>query len=167
MMRKQKKVILMGNFSVGKTSLIRRFVDNSFSDKYISTIGVKISKKIIEFNNKSITLLIWDIEGALDKIKRVNKTYIKGANSAIIVSDVLSENIIEDLKMNLDDLYSVNGFLPTIIAINKIDKNPDFQIDLDEIKSLYPSVVDSFFTSAKSGVNVENIFQKLIEKMEK
>ncbi|SFV50606.1 Mll3243 protein [hydrothermal vent metagenome] len=167
MMRKQKKVILMGNFSVGKTSLIRRFVDNSFSDKYISTIGVKISKKIIEFNNKSITLLIWDIEGALDKIKRVNKTYIKGANSAIIVSDVLSENIIEDLKMNLDDLYSVNGFLPTIIAINKIDKNPDFQIDLDEIKSLYPSVVDSFFTSAKSGVNVENIFQKLIEEMEK
>jgi len=167
MVGKQKKVILMGNFSVGKTSLIRRFVDNSFSDKYISTIGVKISKKRIDFNNQPITLLIWDIEGALDKIKRINKTYIKGANSAIIITDIVSGNIIENLKMHLDDLYSVNGFLPTIIAINKIDKNPDFKIDLDEIKSLYPFVIDSFFTSAKSGINVEKIFQKLVEEMEK
>jgi len=165
MVSKQKKVILMGNFSVGKTSLIRRFVDNSFSDTYISTIGVKISKKNINVNNNNLTLLIWDIEGALDKIKRVNKTYIKGASSAIIVTDITSEDIIDSLKIHLDDLYSVNGAIPTIIAINKIDKNPDFTINLDEIKSLYPFVVNSFFTSAKIGLNVESMFDCLSKEM--
>jgi len=166
MQPKQKKVILMGNFSVGKTSLIRRFVDNSFSDDYISTIGVKVSKKSMAIDNQQpLTLLIWDIEGALDKIKRVNKSYIKGASSAVIVTDIISEDIIDTLKIHLDDLFSVNGSIPTIIAINKIDKEPNFSIDLSELISLYPFVVTSFFTSAKSGKNVECMFNKLYEEM--
>ncbi|SFV62812.1 Mll3243 protein [hydrothermal vent metagenome] len=151
----------MGNFSVGKTSLIRRYVENSFSDKYLTTIGVKISKKSLTIDGDEMLLLIWDIEGALDHTRRVNKTYIKGANAAIVVTDVLSENIYDTLAVHLDDLKSVNGDIPTIIAINKIDIDEGFEIDLSQLKVSYPFIVDILYTSAKNNTNVEEIFHIL------
>ena len=157
----QKKMVLMGNFSVGKTSLIRRYVDNSFSDKYLTTIGVKISKKIIEDEERSLMLLIWDIEGALDTVKRVNKTYLKGASGAIIVVDIESADMIDNIKMHLNDLYSINSDIPFVVAINKIDMDESFRQDLDEIRSLYPQMVSSHYTSAKSGLNVEKLFEQI------
>lgn len=166
MSRKQKKVILIGNFSVGKTSLIRRFVENSFSDKYISTIGMKISKKEIRINDELLTLLIWDIEGAVNKVKRVNKTYMKGASGVIIVSDISSLDIKEDILIHLEDFYSVNkDDVPAIIAFNKFDKNLDFKIDISDIFSKYQSLIGSFNTSAKDSLNVENMFMLLSKEM--
>jgi len=162
---KQKKIILIGNFSVGKTSLIRRYVENSFSDKYLTTIGVKISKKSLIIDKDKIILLIWDIEGALDHKKGVNKTYLKGANAAIVVTDVLSENIESSLDMHLSDLYSVNGDIPTLIAINKIDMDEDFEIDLKELRKSHPFVVGVIFTSAKNDINVEEMFQILSKEI--
>ena len=160
-MTKQKKIILMGNFSVGKTSLIRRYVENSFSDKYLTTIGVKISKKVLDIDGDELILLIWDIEGALDHIRRVNKSYIKGANAAIIVTDVLSDDIEDTLSLHLDDLQSVNGEIPTIIAVNKIDIDESFEIDLSQLRERYPSIIDILYTSAKSDRNVSELFQIL------
>lgn len=162
---RQKKIVLMGNFSVGKTSLIRRYVDNSFSDKYISTIGVKISKKKITIDDEELLLLIWDIEGALDKIKRINKTYIKGANAAIIVTDVTSTDIEQTVKMHLSDLFSVNREIPVVIAFNKIDKDKNFQMDITNLKDRYPSIADSFLTSAKDDLNVSAMFELLSSKI--
>ena len=79
----QKKIVLLGDFNVGKTSLIRRYVDNAFDDEYLTTIGVKISKKSLDDER----LLIWDIEGATIG-KPIPKHYIKGAHGAIIVADI-------------------------------------------------------------------------------
>ena len=141
--------------------MIRRFVDNSFSDDYISTIGVKISKKMIDSNDRKLMMLIWDVEGALDNIKRVNKTYIKGAAGAIVVTDITSREIDRSVKMHLDDLYSVNGPIPTVIAINKIDKDEAFRYDMQPLMDQYPSIVDALYTSAKTGQNVEELFAML------
>jgi len=164
--KKQKKVILIGNFSVGKTSLIRRFVENSFSDEYISTIGMKISKKEIKINDEILLLLIWDIEGAVDKVKRVNKTYMRGANGVIIVADIFSSDIKDDIISHLDDFYSVNkDNIPAIIALNKIDKNRDFTINIEDILSNYPMILDKFYTSAKDSLNVEEMFKLLSKEM--
>ncbi len=166
MNKKQKKIILIGSFSVGKTSLIRRFVENSFSDKYISTIGMKISKKEIQIKDEILMLLIWDIEGAVNKVKRVNKTYMRGASGVIIVSDISSIGIKEDLILHLEDFYSVNKQdIPAIIAFNKIDKNKDFSIDISDIFDKYPSLLASFKTSAKDSLNVENMFTLLSKEM--
>lgn len=166
MSKKQKKVILIGNFSVGKTSLIRRFVENSFSDEYISTIGMKISKKEIKINDEILMLLIWDIEGAVDKVKRVNKTYMRGANGVIIVADISSSDIKDDIISHLDDFYSVNkDNIPAIIALNKIDKNRDFTINIEDIFSNYPMILDKFYTSAKDSLNVEEMFKLLSKEM--
>jgi small GTP-binding protein len=162
---RQKKVVLIGDFSVGKTSLIRRYVENSFSDTYLSTIGVKISKKNITVDDETILLLIWDIEGALDKIKRVNKTYIKGASAAIIVTDVTSTMIESTLQKHLDDIHSVNGAIPSMIAFNKIDKDESFTIDIDDILQKNSNIVGTFKTSAKSGKNVEKMFEVLVKEI--
>ena len=162
MSKKQKKVILIGNFSVGKTSLIRRFVENSFSDEYISTIGMKISKKEIKIDDEILTLLIWDIEGAVDKVKRVNKTYMRGANGVIIVADIISNDIKDDIISHLEDFYSVNSNnIPAIIAINKIDKNMDFKIDISDIIANHPMILDKFYTS------VEELLKSHIATMKK
>lgn len=165
MRNRQKKVVLIGDFSVGKTSLIRRYVENSFSDTYLSTIGVKISKKNITIDDETILLLIWDIEGALDKIKRVNKTYIKGASAAIIVTDVTSTEIESTLQKHLDDIHSVNGAIPSMIAFNKIDKDESFIIDIDDILQKNSNIVGTFKTSAKSGKNVEKMFELLVKEI--
>ncbi len=164
-MTKQKKVILIGNFAVGKTSLIRRFVENSFSDKYISTIGVKISRKEVILEKEKLMLLIWDIEGAIDKIKRVNKTYMRGTNGAIIVADITTNNIEEDLLLHLKDLYQVNGDIPSVIAFNKIDIDNNFDFDTKKIANSYPKIVGFYKTSAKTGLNVEEMFKKLSNEM--
>ena len=162
---KQKKIILIGNFSVGKTSLIRRYVDNSFDDKYISTIGVKISKKSISIEDEEMLLLVWDIEGALDKVRRVNKTYIKGAHAAIIVTDVTSEEIEETINIHLNDLYDVTGEIPVMIAFNKIDKNENFQMDITSLQNNYPSLIGSCLTSAKNSLNVNTLFKLLANEL--
>jgi small GTP-binding protein len=165
--KKQKKIILIGNFSVGKTSLIRRFVENSFSDKYISTIGMKISKKEIQIKDEILMLLIWDIEGAVNKVKRVNKTYMRGASGVIIVSDISSSTDIKnDIMIHLDDFYSVNKEdIPAIVAFNKFDKNENFKLDISDVFSKYPSLVGEFNTSAKDSLNVENMFMLLSKEM--
>ena len=87
-----KKICMVGDFSVGKTSLIRRFVDRQFSDKYLSTVGVKISRKAVELeggegDKKTIQLLIWDIEGQT-KFKAIAPSYLQGSKGVIIVADV-------------------------------------------------------------------------------
>ncbi|NEN93649.1 MAG: GTP-binding protein, partial [Okeania sp. SIO3H1] len=88
-----KKICLVGDFGVGKTSLIRKFVDRQFSDQYLSTVGVKISRKKVDLpkieveKNNFLQLLIWDLEGHT-KFKAIAPNYLKGASGAIVVADV-------------------------------------------------------------------------------
>ena len=83
----QKKVCLLGDFAVGKTSLIRRYVEDRFDDKYLSTIGVKISRKIVQRPDYALTLLIWDLAGG-DDINQLSRRYLLGAVGAILVCDL-------------------------------------------------------------------------------
>jgi len=115
-----KKIILIGDFSTGKTSLIRRFVDNQFSDTYLSTIGVKISRKNITLENETIQGLIWDIEGGTEK-KPVNRTYIKGAHGCIIVADITRSDTIDNLSYYIDIIQNIVPSAPFVIVLNKAD----------------------------------------------
>ena len=96
-----KKICLVGDFSVGKTSLIRRFVENKFSDRYLSTVGVKISRKSIEVEtaiaSQLVNLLIWDIEGQT-KFQSIATSYLKGASGSIIVADITRPETLEHLS---------------------------------------------------------------------
>ncbi|MBC6480984.1 MAG: GTP-binding protein [Hormoscilla sp. GM7CHS1pb] len=82
-----QKICLVGDYGVGKTSLIRRFVERQFSDEYLSNVGVKISRKTLELAAANVRLLVWDLEGST-KFQAIVPTYLQGAMGAVIVADL-------------------------------------------------------------------------------
>ena len=152
-----KKVLLVGNFGVGKTSLIRRFVLNEFSEDYISTIGVRVSKKIVEYKNETIKLMIWDVAGTSgnDKIPRA---YFLGSNAAMFVFDVSREETYLTIDENLNMVKELSGLQNITVVGNKKDL-----LSAEELENVVQkvSVHIDLITSAKEDENVEDAFMKL------
>ncbi|HHB79904.1 MAG TPA: GTP-binding protein [Saprospiraceae bacterium] len=149
-----KKVILTGSFGVGKTSLFEQFLYSKFSQKYLTTIGVKVDKKVIDIDGKKLSLIIWDIAGEV-KQDKVPNSYFLGTSAIIYVFDVTRKSTYEELERDIDHLKKM---LPSgIISIvgNKIDLvNEDF---IQELKQNIPLPWD-ILTSAKTGENVNELF---------
>ena len=165
-----RKICLIGDFGVGKTSLIRRFVDRQFSDEYLSTVGAKISRKLVEVSpsvdleKKNVQLLIWDLEGK-SKFKSITPTYLKGAMGAIIVGDLSRPKTMENITEHLILFFQVNPSAKAItVALNKLDL-----WETDQAKEFIqnysfqnlPQVTDIYLTSAKTGTNVDEMFHNL------
>ena len=164
-----KKIVLVGDFSTGKTSLIRRYVDNEFSDDYLTTIGVKISKKILLLEesdvNIELQLMIWDIEGNTDS-KPTNPAYIMGAHGLIIVADITRNTSIKNIKLHIEECQKVVKDVPKILVLNKSDliqTDEELQTILQDLKNQNLGVDYIFDSSAKDGKNVEKIFSKISE----
>ena len=164
-----KKICLIGDFGVGKTSLIRRFVDRQFSDQYLSTVGVKISRKSIENINsevpKKLTLqiLIWDIEGST-KFKAISTSYFQGATGAIIVGDVTRPESLDNIAEHFQAFLKANPKGKAVMALNKSDLiDAEFLEKYQKIYSFSDNIsfVSTYATSAKTGINVDRIFQSL------
>ena len=167
-----KKICLVGDFNVGKTSLIRRFVDRQFSDQYLSTVGVKISRKIVELEevaekkNLSVQLLIWDLEGST-KFKAIAPTYLQGSKGAIIVGDLTRPETFEHIQDHIQLFSSINPKGQIVIALNKFDLVDQAKLE-KFIASYQPScqqVTAIYSTSAKTGKDVDAIFQTLTAKI--
>ncbi len=150
----RKKIVILGDFSVGKTSLIRRYVDNSFDDKYLSTIGVKISKKLMNIDEVECELIIWDIEGSTP-IKSIPTSYYKGASGAIFVTDLNRGETLETLDGHIEKFLQINPNAKYIVAHNKSDLLDKAQRDSFCLDAC------SFLTSAKSADNVNILFTKI------
>ena len=151
------KVVMVGDFGVGKTSLVKRFVENSFSEEYLSTIGVAISKKRL---NDS-TLMLWDIEGHTE-FKPIFKQYLLGAKGFVIVADINRQNTIDSIAKHIELCHNVVADAPICIALNKSDLHynlPDESIE--ELKKLSPSILEIVKTSAKESQMVEELFHTL------
>ncbi|MCF6206447.1 MAG: GTP-binding protein [Sulfurovum sp.] len=158
-----KKMILIGDFGVGKTSLIRRFVDNQFSDSYLSTIGVKISRKSIDVDGITLQMLIWDIEGGTEE-KPVNTTYIIGAQGCILVADLTRESTIEHIGTYIETVEKIVPDASFVLALNKSDKlSEDEQKQLcEKTENRYAKRIEKILpVSAKSGQGVEEMFMAL------
>ena len=154
----RKKILLIGDFNVGKTSLIRRYVDNAFDDIYLTTIGVKISKKLCTVNNIECELLIWDIEGETPS-KKIPLNYYNGASGAIFVTDVNRSETFNNLKKHKEAFFSKNPDAAFVIAYNKSDLLEPIQ------KEKYLLDKYTFLTSAKDNNNVEKLFLKLLQEI--
>lgn len=164
---------MIGDFGVGKTSLIRRFVDRQFSDEYLSTVGVKISSKILTLENikqqanLTAKLLIWDLEGHT-KFKGIAPTYLQGASGVLIVADVSRTETVERISEHIKLFSSVNPKGLIIIALNKVDLIDEEKLAmLVEISHAIAKdkVIAVYTTSAKTGQDVDDIFQKLAYTM--
>lgn len=160
-MNSSKKVVLVGHFGVGKSSLVRRFVQDNFSDSYIVTIGVHILKKEVVVKNQNIALVIWDIEGK-DDIKKVRPSYLLGTSGFIYVVDPTRPQTYEDFKEEIAFLNSNYPKASIVSICNKSDL-----VDIKEMKQHFEEKGFSidFFASAKTGNEVENAFQILAEKI--
>ena len=165
-----KKIIILGDYAVGKTSLFKRFTNRNFSDRYLATVGVSIGRKLVEvpvpnsYDSQQIELIIWDIEG-LTKLKPFIPGYLQGASGAIIVGDLTRPKTIDHIPQHIKLICSVNPTTAVIIvALNKLDL-----LDRDSLEKLLAEnqfqelskVIDTYPTSAKTGKNVAEIFHEL------
>lgn len=152
-----RKVILTGSFGVGKTSLFKRFINNTFSEKYITTIGVKVDKKTIEIGEQEVSILLWDIAGEVSQDK-VPKSYFLGASAIIYVFDLTRSSTYKNIEK---DMRILRDLLPD--AILKIVANKADLVNASAIESIGTelSLPIDIITSAKTGENVEDLFSSL------
>ena len=154
----RKKILLLGDFGVGKTSLIRRYIDQTFSDSYLTTIGVKISKKLLTLDTIECELLIWDVEGATAS-RKIPHSYFKGASGAIFVCDVNRKSTMDDLHEHINTFLIVNKDAKYVISYNKSDL---LTIQQKEALNLSGNM---FLTSAKDDTNVDMLFTTLAKEI--
>jgi small GTP-binding protein len=168
-----KKICLIGDFAVGKTSLVRRFVDRQFSDQYLSTIGVKISRKKINLsspetdNPQVMQLMIWDIEGQT-RFKDIAPSYLQGSSGAVIVADLTRQDTINHLPQHIDLFLSINPQGVIVIAFNKTDlvKYESILQRFQNNKSFKQEQVTLVYqTSAKTGIYVDEMFNHLAQNL--
>ena len=168
-----KKICLVGDFGVGKTSLIRRFVDGKFSDKYLATVGMKLSRKIVELfpqeNEvaRKIELMIWDLEGQT-QFKPIVRSYLQGSQGVILVADVTRTETLESLEEHLNIFVTINPKGLVIVALNKIDLVSEAKLSQLQEKYLvlkHEKIISSYATSAKTGIYVDEIFIKLAHQL--
>src|SRR3989440_12919632 len=172
--RMKMKICLVGEAAVGKTSLIRRFVLDDFDDKYIQTLGTKVSKKEMTMAHPygdgelKVDMTIWDIMGQKGFRELLKEAYFYGARGILAVCDVTRRKTLEDLDDWIEGVYSVTGKIPIEFLGNKIDLKDQIQISEDDMVQAARAYDSPFhFTSAKAGVTVENAFQYLAERVAK
>ncbi|MEM2870653.1 MAG: Rab family GTPase [Thermoplasmata archaeon] len=166
-----KKICLLGDPAVGKTSLIRRYVFDMFDDKYITTIGTKVTKKTVVVPSKGggggvrITLLIWDILGQRE-YQRLHPVYYQGAEGALIVCDATRRETMGSLATWVTSFKNVVGNVPVVFLINKSDLVDMERFDKSEIEALSRQHGAPYMaTSAKTGMNVEKAFMTVSEAL--
>ncbi len=160
----KKKILLLGDGAVGKTSLIRRFVVDKFSDDYIATIGTKVTKKDVRLKAHGeeyfITLMIWDVLGQRG-YSAVQASSFRGSQGAMMVYDLTRPDTLKSLEEYwIPQIHESVGKIPIAIVGNKvdlIDRIRPYEEEAKEFSAAYESV--SYLSSAKSGENVEKIFR--------
>lgn len=166
------KFCLLGDGAVGKTSLANRFVDNTFNEKYLPTIGTNVSTKKIVVKRPDldktfeIEAVIWDILGQLGYRKLLHAAYLRGAIGAILVCDLTRRETLENLDNWIDSLYSEWRWVPSIIVANKTDLAEETEFHYEDIKKIAKYFDFPFFkSSARTGENVKGIFNALAEEV--
>lgn len=160
----QKKICLLGSFAVGKTSLISRYVNSVFSEKYLTTVGVKIDKKDISLDGYDLSLMIWDIAGE-DDFTNIRTAYLRGMAGYIIVIDGTRVNSWE-VAQSINAMVKQNvGELPVVFALNKVDLKAQWQINEQHIRALTQTGNPVLETSAKQGLGVEIVFTALAKQL--
>ncbi|GAA6615224.1 Rab family GTPase [Scytonema sp. NUACC26] len=160
----QKKICMVGAFATGKTSLVAQFVYSIFSEKYQTTVGVKIDKKTINFQEKELNLILWDLYGE-DEFQKVRMSYLRGSAGYLLVADGTRHHTLEkalNLKQRVEEAI---GKIPCILVLNKWDLADEWEIENSEIEQLIQQSWTVIKTSAKTGLNVEEIFQRLASKI--
>lgn len=157
----QKKICLLGPTGVGKTSLVKQFVEGIFSEKYLTSIGVKIDKKQVQTDKQIVQLMIWDIEGT-DRYCGFQPKYLRGASAYIIVTDqTRSQSLLEGIE--IQKMVKAEADIPGVLVINKSDLPANWHWSSDEIEESKQHFEHACHTSAKTGEGVEAMFSRVAQ----
>jgi small GTP-binding protein len=160
----KKKICMLGAFAVGKTSLVQQYVHSIFSDKYHTTVGVKIEKTQVNIDDTRVDLIIWDLHGE-DDFQHVRLSYLKGSSGCIYVVDGTRGSTLAT-ALNLKEIVEKTmGKHPFILVINKLDLKEQWEIDPLMINELRDQGVIVIQASAKTGTQVEQTFHLLTKKI--
>ncbi len=168
--RIKTKVCLVGEAAVGKTSLIRRYVQDEFDDRYITTLGAKVSKKELSFQvpdkdlQVQMDMTIWDIMGEKGFRDLLKEAFFHGAKGTIAVCDLTRYSTLKELDDWVQGVFNVVGEVPVVFAINKIDLKDEVMIlygDKEIDQAVRAFGAPYYYTSAKTGENVEAVFRRL------
>lgn len=159
MRRIQKKVCLLGDFAVGKTSLIRRFVEGRFDDKYLTTVGVVVSRKTVHYPDALLNLLIWDLAGGRDFRQ---SGYLVGVAGALIVCDLTRSSTLVAYYDSADQLRQFNPNTKIVLVANKSDLADERDITDEQLAVVCRELESPLLhTSAKTGEQVDIAFRLL------
>jgi Ras-related protein Rab-21 len=159
------KICLLGEGSVGKTSLVYRFVENKFQEDYKATLGVSILQKHLEIDDNSVSINIWDL-GGQEIFKKLLKLYLEGSKGALVVFDLTNRASFEKLRDWIQDFRARRGEKPFCLIGNKADLKDQIVVTEEEASLLAKEHgVNLIITSAKTGENVEKAFVNLGKKI--
>ena len=160
----QKKVCMLGAFAVGKTSLVARYVKSVFSEKYLTTVGVKVDKKDVTVDDRDVSLMLWDINGQ-DDYQAVQQSYLRGTSGYLLVVDGTRRATLETVSKLQQVVESVAGPVPFVVVLNKADLSQEWQVDERGLMKIADRGWPIVRTSAKTGEGVEETFTKLTRAM--
>jgi hypothetical protein len=161
----QKKVCMIGASGVGKTSLVAKFVHSMFSDKYLTTVGVKIDKKTVALDGRELMLMIWDLAGD-DDYQRLQTSYLRGTSGYLLVADgTRAVTLDQVIEIQGRVAAAVGEAVPFLLALNKADLTDQWEIEATRMAELAARGWKTFQTSAKEGASVEEVFAELGRRM--
>ncbi|XP_033107870.1 ras-related protein Rab-13-like [Anneissia japonica] len=160
------KILVLGDSGVGKTRLVRRFVEDTFIQRYVATVGVDFRSKAVKIGGKELVLQIWDTAGQ-ERFRSMTTTIFRGAEGAILVYDVSSKATFDHLDDWIESIRrSADQNIRVVIVGNKIDKEGEVEVDTRTGKRFADQIGLNFFeTSAQSGKNVDKPFKKLAKEV--
>ena len=159
------KILLLGDSTVGKTTLILKYVDGFFPTVHVATIGVEFKKKKINIEGININLQIWDTAGQ-ERFRGVTKTFLKGADGIIYVYDITNKNSFENLKTWINTAEESISDFKTIIVGNKLDLEEKRKVQFEWLEKFCKKQnTIGKETSAKDGTNVNEIFEELVKSI--
>ena len=157
------KLLLLGDSSVGKTSILLKYISNKFDDSSISTVGVDYMDKIIDYNKFKIKLQIWDTSGE-EKFRTITKNFYRNADGLLVVFDLTKKESYDHIKSWINEAKENNDKLKTILIGNKLDLKDERIVAIDVAKQFAEKNNLKYIeTSAKDGTNINESFQAIID----
>jgi small GTP-binding protein len=159
------KICMLGSFSVGKTSLVRRFVLSEFNEKYQTSIGVKVDKKIVQVRDQQAMLMLWDIYGE-DAFQKMQMSYLRGMSGYFMVADGTRRQTVDVALALNQKVVEAMGKIPFVFLLNKCDLVDQWEIEPDTEQKIVSQGLTPLRTSAKTGENVNEAFVRLALDMQ-
>ena len=164
------KIILVGDYGVGKSTSIHRFVENKFKANYVPTLGVQVTKKFIEINGNNIDLMIWDLAGQ-DRYAMVRQRFYTGTQGILMLYDVTRMSSLKNIKKWHIEVSKFTEQIPIILIGNKIDLIEKKEVKTDDVNRFLEensiNVNLKIKTSAKDGLNIDKAFHFLVKMLMK